>query len=966
MKKLFSLALCALLGINAWAYENTPATFSWTVGKEAEATVTSDATDAVKQTKYSAGTGLTVGTRSNLTANNGVTMVTFTPKENKPGNVASVVVEYSVKLKKGLTFKLTQLSYEAVKQGTDDASYSWSYTVDGEESAITTVDKTNILRDNKTSGTDGNPALLHTENFENVAGQTVTIRFYVSGFNAGKYFCLSHINLIGTISGEEEVRAFTNFKIEFRDNPYTVIEPENGELPAGVTVAGTSYNGSQHGIQGGTITVPVDGPVKFTIGACQYSNGVITVKKDGENFATVSNKAACGETAGNFEQFVDWTYNVEEAAVLTFELASQVYVPYFFAEACDFVPEVYVKYYDVDGKTLIGIDTVPGNSGLVYRYGASDVTVPEGMKFRGWFTDATKSASKVKEGFVLAQDLSLFAQVCVIEVAEVGKIFDYDFRQANFDPAEHELLTVTGGSYNGSQHGWAFSNGNTISIQVAGNALLAVGVCTYSNTAITEVKDAEGNKVGELNVEKNTTADGEEQVIRYTGDATTLTFYFTATSYIHRIEVYNVLGFVDKDETTGYYIVPAGDAASLILTLKQIKAGEKIFLPNGVYDLGEKVLTEINKNNISIIGQSMEGTVIKNAPDASTESINNTATLYIIKDITGTYLQDLTIQNDLDYYKNNNGRAVALWDKGTKTICKNVRLLSYQDTYYSNLSGAVKFFDDCEIHGTVDFICGDGSVYFRNNLLYAEKRSSNGSGSDALTANNGPATDKGYVFVDCTIKSECPVVSLGRAWNNTPSVAFINTLVDYSAGEFGFVGSGIERWTQDLMNANAWPKFGEYNTHLEDGTVLTPSSNVVTFKDKAPSTATQQIETVLSAEDAAVYTMAYTLGDWAATAENDAKQAEADTKNIDAAGIYLVETEDGCQIVKGSELVVEEGASIRKANARGGFGKPAGEDEPEAVENVESKTSRAEKIFRNGQLVVIRDGKAYNALGAQL
>lgn len=63
------------------------------------------------------------------------------------------------------------------------------------------------------------------------------------------------------------------------------------------------------------------------------------------------------------------------------------------------------------------------------------------------------------------------------------------------------------------------------------------------------------------------------------------------------------------------------------------------------------------------------------------------------------------------YYKNDNGRAVCLWDQGTKTICKNVRLLSYQDTYYSNLQGAVKYFEDCEIHGTVDFICGDGKTY---------------------------------------------------------------------------------------------------------------------------------------------------------------------------------------------------------------------------------------------------------------
>ena len=103
---------------------------------------------------------------------------------------------------------------------------------------------------------------------------------------------------------ENVARAFTDFKIEFRENPYTVLLPESGELPAGVTVAGTSYNGGQHGIYGGSITVPVDGPVKFTIGACQYSGTPINVKKDGVDFATVNNNAACGETAGSFAQNV--------------------------------------------------------------------------------------------------------------------------------------------------------------------------------------------------------------------------------------------------------------------------------------------------------------------------------------------------------------------------------------------------------------------------------------------------------------------------------------------------------------------------------------------------------------------------------------------------------------------------------------------------------------------------------------
>ena len=806
------------------------------------------------------------------------------------------------------------------------------------------------------------------------AGKTVHIRvlpWHNNSSGSGKYICLKNVKIEGK-AFDAEPRAFKDFKVEFRDNPYTVILPESGELPDGVSVAGTTYNGGQHGVQGGTITVPVDGPVKFTIGACQHSKTQISIKKNGAELETISNVGPCGEKKPKYEQFVTWTYNVEEAATLTFEFGSQTYVPYFFAEACDFVPEVIVKYYDIDGTTLIGKETVPGGSKLAFKYGASDVTVPGGKAFRGWFNSPSLTATKVQEGSALNKDIALYARATDIEVATVGSIFEFDLTQAYFYPEDHEVLSVNGGGYQGAQHGWTFGKNTSVSVEVAGNALVVVGVCTYSATGTTEVKDAAGNKVGELVVEREVTGDGSEQTIRYEGPATTLTIYFTATNYIHSIKVFNVENLPTKNEQTGYYEITSGDAAAFILALQTVQDGDKIFLPDGLYDLGERILTQISKNNISIIGQSMTGTIIKNAPDASTESIDKTATIKIAKNISGTYLQDLTIQNALDYYLKDNGRAVCLWDQGTKTVCKNVRLLSYQDTYYSNLQGAVKYFEDCEIHGTVDFICGDGSVYFKNNLLYCEKRYAKGGGSDALTANNGPATDRGYVFEHCTIQSECPVVSFGRAWNNKPSVAFLNTLVDYSAGEFAFADSknSIQRWTKELMNKDAWPQFGEYNTHLANGKVLTPTNNVVTFVDKKNNNATMDIETVLSAEQAAAYTMDYTLGSWSAEAAGNAAQATADQTAINAEGAYLIENEGAyVAMLKGSELSADIatyiGKTMRMANGRGGFGAPVEIQKAgtglDQVTNHQSPITN--KIIKDGRLLILRDGKTYNALG---
>lgn len=948
---------------------SNPASFAWLVGNEAAATVTSDVASYVSKTKVTTGTGLTVNTYTNYAANPGKTMVTYQPATSNAGNIASVMIEYSIAMKKGATFKLSGVSYDAIKDGTDNASYSWSYTVDGVESAITTVSKDDLLRNNNTTGT---PPLRHSETVSATAGQKVTVRFYVSGFANTKKFALSNLQINGSIFGEPETRAFTDFKIDFRDNPRSVILPTTGILPDGVTIEGTGYNGGQHGIYGGTITVPVDGAVKFTLGACQHSKHNITVKKNGEVLTTISNVAPCGEQKPEYNQFITWTYNSEEAATLTFELGNQTYLPYFFAEATDFLAQVEVQYYDTDGKTLIGSETVDGGSELTFKYNASDVTVTDGKAFRGWFDSADKTAAKVPAGTILNEDTKLYAHVTDIEVATTGSIFTYDFSKTYFYPEDHELLTTNGGKFNDASHGWAFANGNSLSIEVAGNALLSVGVCTYSNTSVTDVKDAAGNLVGQLDVTKNTTVDGSEQTIRYTGEATTLTFYFTATNYIHAIKVYNVNELPAKNDA-GYYVLSANDGAGLLLTLEMAESGDKIFLPNGTYDFGERVLTPVSKSNVSLIGQSMKGTIIRNAPDYHTESINNTATLLVSGAATDTYLQDLTLQNALDYYTAvetiNNGRAIALEDDGTHTICKNVRLLSYQDTYYSHHAGAENYFEDCEIHGTVDYICGNGTVYFKNNLLYNEQRNRNNrSGADAITAHNGSSTDKGYVFEGCTIVSECDVVSLSRAWNYTPKVAFLNSLVDYSEGTFDFSDSQgkIQRWTKELMNANAWPVFGEYNTHLEDGTVLNPASNIVTFVDNKSGGATQNLETVLTADQAVAYSYANIFdGSW--NPASVAQQVTADPLSIDADAAYLVEDSEGAfvALVKGAALTSYIGNYIRKANTRGGFGaKVLYATTPSALDPIfESSNPQIFKFIKDGHLIILRDGKTYTVLG---
>ena len=163
--------------------------------------------------------------------------------------------------------------------------------------------------------------------------------------------------------------------------------------------------------------------------------------------------------------------------------------------------------------------------------------------------------------------------------------------------------------------------------------------------------------------------------------------------------------------------------------------------------------------------------------------------------------------------------------------------------------------------------------------------------------------------------------------------------------------------------------FGEYNSVDSEGNVISPASNNVTF---VLGSNEKQMETILSADQAATYTMEYTLGDWAATAKADAKQEVADKSHIEADAIYLVEITGTPYLKKGSELIesgyTSEGDySLRKANARGGFGWAAGEEpEEQAIEHTAAEAVKVQKFFRDGQVVIVRDGKEYNVLGAEL
>ena len=295
------------------------------------------------------------------------------------------------------------------------------------------------------------------------------------------------------------------------------------------------------------------------------------------------------------------------------------------------------------------------------------------------------------------------------------------------------------------------------------------------------------------------------------------------------------------------------DAVSKANELNADKSAKPVFvlIPDGFYDLGDRVLTRITGHHIAFIGQSMTGTIIRNKPDYKNEGISKTGVF--LNRGTNNYFQDLTLQNDLDYYAcKSAGRAVTLHDKGTRTICNRVRMLSYQDTYYSDNEQCQHYFKDSEIHGTVDFICGSGDVWFESCRIVTEKRDLEGTNRDVIAAPRTENTPWGYIFNHCTIENVVSPFDYARGWKCTPHCIWLYTtlLTPEKLNNTRFDYRGMRTVQND---------FKEYGTMDAEGRDITPKSNVITFvleDEKNP------VETILTQEEAKRYTLANAFPDW--------------------------------------------------------------------------------------------------------
>ena len=312
-----------------------------------------------------------------------------------------------------------------------------------------------------------------------------------------------------------------------------------------------------------------------------------------------------------------------------------------------------------------------------------------------------------------------------------------------------------------------------------------------------------------------------------------------------------------KHKTFDYVVTKDGDIDAAIAAANAKTGNERfyIFVPDGEYHIGSKNENEktdtLKSNHISLIGQSQSGVTIWNQPKE--EGLRKTATLHLFKTATDFYAQDLKLENRFDYASAGGaGRAAAFHDQGNRTIMKNVSLISYQDTYFSNDAGADSraYFENCDIAGVVDFICGDGNIWFEKcNIIHRDR-----SGNNIVAAEQGEIQEWGYVFNNCTIETETenPQLhrdynwTLARPWNNYPTCTFLNTTMKTLPTLTG--------WGK--MDTGRIIRFHEYKSKNAEGNLISLSTRSLT----ACSPGAGSEECVLSDVQAATYTKRNALG----------------------------------------------------------------------------------------------------------
>ena len=177
---------------------------------------------------------------------------------------------------------------------------------------------------------------------------------------------------------------------------------------------------------------------------------------------------------------------------------------------------------------------------------------------------------------------------------------------------------------------------------------------------------------------------------------------------------------------------------------------------------------------------------------------------------------------------------------------KNVALKSYQDTYYSNnVSTDYRgYFENCDLYGVVDWLCGDGDILFEKCNLIVRDRSGNNIAAPSTDANQ----EWGYVFSNCNIMPELENPTqlkgndwtLARPWGSSddkvpasPACTFLKTRMYTLPRNYGWnkMGEGLMLRFHEYYSMNGAGNLLSLNTRSLSACSPAPGSDDCVLSD---------------------------------------------------------------------------------------------------------------------------------------
>lgn len=283
-----------------------------------------------------------------------------------------------------------------------------------------------------------------------------------------------------------------------------------------------------------------------------------------------------------------------------------------------------------------------------------------------------------------------------------------------------------------------------------------------------------------------------------------------------------------------------------------------IFVMNGIYE--EQIIIPENKPYIHLIGQDVDKTIIKlwinSAAEASVtdpdvweysyKSLGKTEASMVTVKATDFYAENISFINGYGKELQKGPMALAMYTQNDRNAFRNCKFISYQDTWQTGpkSDNGRLYAQNCWIEGAVDYFYGNGNCFLESCTFYNTRE-----GAIIVAPSHKVGTRWGYVLNNCIIdgneSADTESVKLGRPWQNSPIVVYLNTTFNIKIHPEGWTDMG------------AIPQmFAEYNSKDKDGNLvdLNQRKTQYTYMNEEQNPVSGLSQAILSADEAARYT----------------------------------------------------------------------------------------------------------------